>query len=83
MRRSSAAAPVAALAILAGSAAPAQEQTAQACDPNYTGACVPIAPDVDCADGSGNGPAQVRGPVRVIGRDVHGLDRDGDGIACD
>ncbi|WP_370281390.1 hypothetical protein [Pseudooceanicola sp.] len=51
MRRSSAAAPEAALAILAG--------------------------------GSGNGPAQVRGPVRVIGRDVYGLDRDGDGIACD
>ena len=48
-----------------------------------TGACVPIAPDVDCAGGSGNGPAYVRGPVRAIGRDVYGLDRDGDGIACD
>jgi hypothetical protein len=78
MRRSSAAAPVAALAILAGGAA-----AAQACDSNDTGACVPIAPDGDCAGGSGNGAAQVRGPVRVIGRDVHGLDRDGDGIACD
>ena len=32
------------------------------CDPNYTGACVPIASDVDCAGGSGNGPAYVEGP---------------------
>src|SRR5262249_2690692 len=29
----------------------------QQCDPNYSGACVPIASDVDCAGGSGNGPA--------------------------
>lgn len=53
------------------------------CDPNYSGACVPIASDVDCAGGSGNGPAYVRGPVRVTGTDHYDLDRDGDGIACD
>lgn len=53
------------------------------CDPNYSGACVPIASDVDCAGGSGNGPAYVQGPVRVIGTDIYGLDRDGDGIGCD
>ena len=53
------------------------------CDPNYSGACVPIADDVDCAGGSGNGPAYVRGPVSVVGDDVYGLDRDGDGTACD
>ena len=53
------------------------------CDPNYSGACVPIASDVDCAGGSGNGPAYVRGPVRVVGSDIYGLDRDGDGIGCD
>ncbi len=53
------------------------------CDPNYSGACVPIASDVDCAGGSGNGPAYVRGPVRVIGSDIYGLDRDGDGIGCE
>jgi resuscitation-promoting factor RpfB len=58
------------------------KQTKQ-CDPNYSGACVPIASDVDCAGGSGNGPAYVDGPVRVIGTDVYDLDRDGDGIACD
>jgi hypothetical protein len=53
------------------------------CDPNYSGACVPIASDVDCAGGSGNGPAYVRGPVRVVGSDIYGLDRDGDGIGCE
>ena len=53
------------------------------CDPNYSGACVPIASDVDCAGGIGNGPAYVQGPVRVIGTDVYGLDRDGDGIGCE
>lgn len=53
------------------------------CDPNYSGACVPIASDVDCAGGSGNGPAYVQGPVRVIGTDIYGLDSDGDGIGCE
>lgn len=52
------------------------------CDSNYD-PCVPIASDVDCAGGSGNGPAYVSGPVYVIGTDVYELDRDGDGIACD
>ncbi|MFB2598205.1 G5 domain-containing protein [Herbiconiux sp. P17] len=53
------------------------------CDPNYSGACVPIASDVDCAGGSGNGPAYVQGPVYIVGGDPYDLDRDGDGIACD
>ncbi|TDC82392.1 hypothetical protein E1193_11970 [Micromonospora sp. KC606] len=52
------------------------------CDPNY-GGCVPIASDVDCAGGSGDGPAYVSGPIRVIGQDIYKLDRDGDGWACD
>lgn len=52
------------------------------CDPNYSGACVPIASDVDCAGGSGNGPAYVSGPVYVIGTDIYDLDRDGDGVGC-
>jgi len=56
---------------------------AEDCHPNYEGACVPIASDVDCAGGSGNGPAYVKGPVRVVGPDVYGLDRDGDGIGCE
>lgn len=53
------------------------------CDPHYEGACVPIADDVDCARGTGNGPAWVQGPVRVVGVDIYGLDRDGDGVGCD
>lgn len=53
------------------------------CDSNYADACVPIASDVDCAGGSGNGPAYVDGIVRVVGSDVYDLDRDGDGYGCD
>jgi len=53
------------------------------CDPNYAGACVPIASDVDCGGGSGNGPAYFYGTARVVGSDIYDLDRDGDGIACE
>lgn len=56
---------------------------AQDCDANYGGVCVPIASDVDCAGGSGNGPSYVEGPVYIIGSDIYGLDRDGDGVACE
>jgi hypothetical protein len=42
-----------------------------------------VASDVDCAGGSGNGPAYVAGPVSVIGSDIYGLDADGDGIGCE
>ena len=49
------------------------------CDPNYAG-CMPIFPsDVDCPDIKRLGLA----PVRVIGVDIHRLDRDRDGIGCD
>lgn len=61
---------------------PATRSGGGSCDPNYTG-CVPIASDVDCAGGSGNGPAYADGPVTVIGRDIYDLDRNGDGIACE
>jgi len=61
----------------------AQVKTTNAqCDPNYSG-CVPIASDVDCAGGRGNGPEYVKGPIDVIGKDIYGLDRDGNGIACE
>ncbi len=53
------------------------------CDPNYEDACVPVASDVDCAGGSGNGPEYVSGPVYVVGVDIYKLDRDGDGVACE
>jgi hypothetical protein len=62
---------------------PAPAPASNGCDSNYADACVPIASDVDCAGGSGNGPAYVVGPVRIIGSDIYDLDRDGDGIACD
>ena len=49
------------------------------CDPNYAG-CIPLfPPDVDCTDIKRLGLA----PVKVIGKDVHKLDRDGDGKGCD
>lgn len=53
------------------------------CDPNYSGACVPIASDVDCAGGRGNGPAYVQGPVSVVGKDIYGLDNNHDGVGCE
>ncbi|WP_426998499.1 hypothetical protein [Pseudarthrobacter sp. N5] len=62
---------------------PAAPAAPSGCDSNYAGACVPIASDVDCAGGSGNGPAYVRGPVTVVGSDIYGLDNDRDGVGCE
>ncbi len=45
------------------------------CDPNYTG-CVPISSsDLDCPD--------VGFSMTVIGVDIHGFDREGDGLGCE
>lgn len=71
------------VAIFAAGLAWAPGAQAEPCDPNYSGACVPIASDVDCAGGSGNGPAYVQGPVTVIGNDIYDLDRDGNGTGCE
>jgi hypothetical protein len=60
----------------------AVEESGGGCDSNYSG-CVPIASDVDCAGGSGNGPEYVEGPVDVLGSDVYGLDADNDGVGCE
>jgi hypothetical protein len=58
-------------------------KTASNCDPNYVGACLdPNAPDYDCLGGSGDVP-KYTGPVQVVGNDHYGLDRDGDGDACE
>ncbi len=59
------------------------EEEESGCDPNYSGGCVPIASDVDCSGGSGNGPAYVRGPVTVVGSDIYRLDSDSDGVGCE
>lgn len=62
---------------------PLPQQPSSSCDSNYSGACVPIDSDVDCASGSGNGPSYVSGPVTVVGSDIYELDRDGNGTGCE
>ena len=55
------------------------------CHSSYIDACIPPrAGDVDCPDGSGDGPTCApTTDFRVVGPDVFGLDRDNDGIACE
>ncbi|MFD1713373.1 G5 domain-containing protein [Amnibacterium flavum] len=62
--------------------AAAPEPQGGGCDPNYADGCVPVSSDVDCAGGSGDGPAYFSGTARVVGSDIYDLDRDGNGIAC-
>lgn len=63
---------------------PGTTAAASGCHPSYGGTCVPSGvSDVDCAGGSGDGPAYVGGPVSVVGPDVYDLDSDGDGVACE
>jgi hypothetical protein len=45
--------------------------------------CITPGADVDCADGSGNGPRYVDGPVYVNGDDPYGLDSNYDGVGCE
>lgn len=52
------------------------------CDRNYS-ACVPIASDVDCKPGSGNGPKYFTGVTKVLKKDIYQLDKDKDGLACE
>jgi hypothetical protein len=68
---------------LASNVAPIPQEQSSSCDPNYSGACVPVASDVDCAGGSGNGPEYVEGPVTVVGDDIYGLDNNNDGVGCE
>lgn len=60
----------------------AKAKTTAKCDTNYSG-CVPVASDVDCKPGSGNGPAYLSTPVKVLKKDIYRLDADHDGIACE
>lgn len=63
-------------AVITGTASASSNST---CDPNYK-ECLPVfPPDLDCTDVKRLGLA----PVHVIGKDVHKLDRDGDGVGCD
>ena len=51
-------------------------QPASNCDPNYSGACVPIVGwDLDCGD--------IGESVTVEGADIHRFDADGDGSGCE
>ena len=55
---------------------PVSEEPVSNCDPNYSGACVPIVSwDLDCAD--------IGESVTVIGSDIHRFDADGDGAGCE
>ena len=74
--------PIAPAAPVPASSPAPRPAPATTCDPNYRGACVPVARDVDCA-GMGNGPVFVTGPVRVVGEDVYHLDPNKDGVGCE
>jgi micrococcal nuclease len=55
---------------------PTSPASTGACDPNYSGACVPItSQDLDCADIGVH-------DFRVVGDDPHHFDGNHDGIAC-
>jgi micrococcal nuclease len=57
--------------------APAPVPARAGCDPNYAGECIPPAPpDIDCGEIAARN-------FRVVGEDVHNLDVDRDGIACE
>jgi|SRR6188472_51352 len=63
--------------------APSGGNSTTDCDPNYEGPCLDAnAYDYDCEGGDGDGP-EYTGPVRIVGDDPYGLDRDGDGVACE
>jgi len=53
----------------------AQPQEKKNCAPGYSPCIPPYPPDLDCPD--------IGHQVRVTGSDPHGLDRDGDGVACE
>ncbi len=52
-----------------------QQQPKKNCAPGYSPCIPPYPPDLNCPD--------IGRPVQVTGSDPHGLDRDGDGIACE
>jgi len=54
--------------------APQAEVITGECDPNYE-PCIPVSADLSCSD--------IALAVNVIGIDIHGFDRDGDGIGCE
>lgn len=64
---------------VASKAATSTTSTNTKCDPNYQGCIPPFPPDLNCTDIKRMGLA----PIRVIGKDLHKFDGDGDGNGCD
>ena len=63
--------------VRAPAATPTPAPSGDGCDPHYAGACIPVSPpDIDC----GEIPDRNFG---VVGTDVHNLDADHNGIACE
>jgi hypothetical protein len=60
---------------------PPTSEPDDSCTEGYS-PCLPLAPDYDCAGGSGDGPAYT-GLVQVSGSDPYGLDADNDGVGCE
>jgi endonuclease YncB( thermonuclease family) len=56
-------------------AQPEQKKQGKNCAPGYSPCIRPFPPDLDCG--------QIGHLVHVTGSDPHGLDRDGDGLACE
>jgi hypothetical protein len=54
---------------------PEPEPAPAGCAAGYSPCIAAYPPDLDCAD--------VDGPITVTGSDPHGLDGDGDGVACE
>ncbi len=59
-----------------------EPERAANCHPSYSGCLEMNAGDYDCAGGTGNGP-NYTAQIQVYGYDEFGLDRDGDGWACE
>jgi len=63
---------------------PPPPPTGEECEPSYPDVCLdPNVEDYDCADGEGDGPEYVEGPIRVEGEDPFDLDANEDGEACE
>jgi hypothetical protein len=63
--------------VTGGSSTDDDSPSADQCDPNYEGGCVPdTGGDVDCTEIADT-------DLTVVGDDVDHLDRDGDGVACE
>lgn len=67
--------------VVVGTRVAAPKPAQSGCHPSYS-PCVPMSSDVDCGNGSGDGPSYVAGPVKVLGSDPYDLDSDGDGWGC-